>query len=159
MAEEVDASSFGALEQRVAGLERAVTTLADEIRGHSQIPWGAVSVGLIILGLVMSFAIWGFNAYIGGTQQSIMLVQQSAGERMDRFEAALMKMQDGIVPRGEHQGKWETQANETANIQRQIDQMREELGSSFSLNDALQSISERIARLEELRLQQTVPRQ
>jgi Flp pilus assembly protein TadB len=158
MAEEVDASSFGALEQRVAGLERAVTTLADEIRGRSQIPWGAVSACLVALGLVMAFAVWGFNAYIGGTQQSILLVQQATSERMDRFEAALMKVQDGIVPRGEHEGKWVTQANETANVQRQIDQMREELGSSFSLNDALQSISERIARLEELRLQQTVPR-
>lgn len=157
MAEEVDASNFGALEQRVAGLERAVTTLADEIRGRSQIPWGAVSVGLLILGLVMSFAIWGFNAYIGGTQQSIMLVQQSAGERMDRFEAALMKMQDGIVPRGEHQERWRSLEGADLNLQRQVDSIRSDLGSSFSLNDALTSMSERIARLEQLRLVQTVP--
>lgn len=157
MAEEIDASNFGALEQRVAGLERAVTTLAEEIRGRSQIPWGAVSACLVALGLVMAFAVWGFNAYIGGTQQSIMLVQQASSERMDRFEAALTKVQDGIVPRGEHQGKWETQANEIANVQRQIDQMRSEFGSSYSLNDALKAIQGRLERLEQLRLIQTVP--
>jgi hypothetical protein len=158
MAEEVDASNFGALEQRVAGLERAVTTLADEIRGRSQIPWGAVSACLVALGLVMAFAVWGFNAYIGGTQQSILLVQQATSERMDRFEAALMKVQDGVVPRGEHEERWRSLESGDINLQRQIEQIRAELGSSFSLNDALQSISERIARLEELRLQQTVPK-
>lgn len=153
----VDASSFGALEQRVAGLERAVTTLADEIRGRSQIPWGAVSACLVALGLIMAFAVWGFNAYIGGTQQSIILVQQTASDRMDRFEAAVMKIQDGIVPRGEHQERWRSLENADLNLQRQVDAIRAEFGSSYSLNDAIQSIQARLERLEQLRLIQTVP--
>lgn len=157
MAEEIDASNFGALEQRVAGLERAVTTLAEEIRGRSQIPWGAVSACLVALGFVMAFAVWGFNAYIGGTQQSIMLVQQASTERMDRFEAALMKIHDGVVPRGEHQERWRSLENADNSLQRQLDSFRAEFGSSYSLNDALQSIQARLERLEQLRLIQTVP--
>lgn len=177
--------NVGALEERVTGLERGVAAigasvdrLANEVRDRQKFPWGAASFALGVLGLLGAVVVFGFMAYIGAIQGSQDRLQAqlstwidnsvsrseleerraATATRFDRLEDAVLRLTDGIVTRGEHESKWDAETASASNLQRQIDQIRTDLGSSFSLNDALKDISDRIARLEELRLQMSVGR-
>lgn len=157
-----DTTNYGALEERVTGLERAVThistsidTLGKEFRERQRFPWaaiwGGVSVLLVVVGMFGAIVIWGFNSYLGGIN-----------ENFNRFHADFVKLADSVVPRGEHEGHWQAQITADATLQRQIDEMRANFGATYSLGDAIRDISERLDRLEQLRLDQSVgaePRQ
>jgi hypothetical protein len=144
---------FGALEERVAGLERgqvqvvaALDSLAREVRERSKFPWpaiwGGISVLLVLVSMMGAIVIWGFNSYLGGIQGTF-----------DRMQAQVEKVDDSIVPRGEHQERWRALEAADTVTQREIDAIRSDLGASFTLNDTLKTLVERIERLEALRLQ------
>lgn len=148
----------------------SLDNLAKEVRERQRFPWGAASFALGVVALLAAVITFGFMAYIGeirggqdNLQNQVTALSQSAlprsiaDERQAQTERRLLTIESGIVTRGEHQSQWNNQQQATADIQRQIDQLRGEVGSSYSLNDALSTIEERLERLEQLRLQQTVP--
>jgi hypothetical protein len=149
-------SNIGALEERVTGLERAVThistsidALGKEFRERQRFPWAAIwgglSVLLVVIGMFGAIVIWGFNSYLGGIN-----------ENFSRFHSDYVKLADSVVPRGEHESKWGTQAAVDAGIQRQMDELRAAFGATYSLGDAIKDLGARLDRLEQLRLQQSV---
>lgn len=148
-------SNLGALEERVTGLERAVShisasidALGKEFRERQRFPWaaiwGGVSVLLVVIGMFGAIVIWGFNSYLGGINSNF-----------DRFHADFVKLSDGVVPRGEHESTWQTQAAIDTNLQRQLDELRTAFGATYSLGDAIRDISNRLERLEQIRLDQS----
>ncbi len=178
--------NFGALEERVSGLEHGMSDvrasidgLAREVRDRQKFPWpaiwGGVSVLLVVVSMFGAVVIFGFMAYINGntSQQDRLQAQLSAfiqnsvsrteleerrtasDSRMALLEAQVLRISEGIVPRGEHEGHWDREAVNATNLQRQIDQMRDDFGSSFSLNDTLKALMERVDRLEQIRLEQS----
>lgn len=182
---ETNGYNVAALDERVTGLERSVATiaqsldgLAKEIRERQRFPWAVVlsgvSVMLFIFSMLGGIVLWSFNGYLSGNSdaldrlQSQMLIsvprteyeerKLATDERTDRIESELQRLSDSIVPRGEHAGHWQAQATDTANLQRQIDEVRSVFGSTYSLGDAIATLQERIDRLEQLRLQQSVDR-
>jgi len=147
--------NFGALEERVTGLEKgmaqiaaSVDALAHDVRERQRFPWaaifGGVSVLLVMIGMIGGVVVWSFNGYLA-----------TVNEAMNRQQAQLQSIVQSIVPRGEHEGHWNNEAAAEANLQRQIDQMRAEFGSTYSLNDTLKTIVQRVERLEQLRLDQS----
>lgn len=74
------------------------------------------------------------------------------GIRLDaeilRLTADSEKQRDGLVTRGEHTQKWAADAATFANLQRQIDDTRKELGGTWSMRDALVQLQTRIDRME-----------
>lgn len=178
--------NFGALEERVSGLEHGLSDvrvsidgLAREVRDRQKFPWpaiwGGVSVLLVVVSMFGAVVIFGFMAYINGntagqdrlqTQLAAFIANSvsrpelderraASDARMDALEAQVLRITEGIVPRGEHEGHWQNQAASAENLQRQIDQMRNDFGSSFSLNDTLKALMERVDRLEQIRLEQS----
>lgn len=154
-----DTTNYGALEERVTGLERAVTQISTSIEGlgkefreRQRFPWaaiwGGVSVLLVVVGMFGAIVIWGFNSYLAGNN-----------ENFERFHADFVKLSDSVVPRGEHESTWRTQAAVDANLQRQLDELRAAFGATYSLGDAIHDLGARIERLEQIRLQQSVQNQ
>jgi hypothetical protein len=149
-------SNLGAIEERVTGLERAVThistsidALGKEFRERQRFPWAVVLSGIGVLLLIASMfggiVVWSFNSYLTGIN-----------ETFDRFHLEFTKLSDSVVPRGEHQGHWEAQVTADAYLQRQLDELDAKFGSAYSLSDAMSQIQDRLSRLEQLRLQQSV---
>jgi hypothetical protein len=149
------AYNFGALEERVSGLEHGISDvrasidgLAREVRDRQKFPWpaiwGGMSVLLVIIGMFGAIVVWGFNSYLTSLQSTLSGLQTQ-----------VVAIDQGIVPRGEHQERWRAQEASVANVQREVDQMRNDFGSSFSLNDTLKALMERVDRLEQIRLEQS----
>jgi predicted Abi (CAAX) family protease len=175
-----ESASSAALEERVSGLERLVASVANsvdrlaiEVRDRQKFPWGAATFALGVIALLAAVVTFGFMAYIGaiaGSQDRLQAQlsswidnsvsrseleerRESTSSRMERIETDIDQIDSGIVPRGEHEEHWRSQAEQVANLQRQIDVIRSEFGSSYSLNDAMTSLQDRLDRLESLRLQ------
>lgn len=166
---------------QIAPIVPAVEALARKLDERSRFPWGVVFGGLSVLitsaGIGMGIVIWAFSAYISGqydalnrlngeietldtnsvTRHELEERREATNQRITRLEADVSEIEDGIVPRGEHEEHWRSQEQRVVELQRQIDQIRTDLGSSYSLNDALTTLQERIDRLEQLRLSASTP--
>lgn len=75
-------------------------------------------------------------------------IQKLTDERSARNTAMIEQTRDRVVPRGEHERVWAQAEQQTANLQRQIDDQKRAFGDTFSLRDALQSMQRRIDMLE-----------
>lgn len=175
----VHSSDFGALETRVSvlsdevhGIRQSIVSLHSKIDQQRAIPWGAVTTGLGALGLLGAVVIWAFTAYISQIQTAILTTDQRitsltslivpraeledrrivSNQRLERIEASLDRLADSAVPRGELEERWRAQDAQVLNVQRQVDQVRNDFGSSYSLKDALSGIEGRLDRLESIRL-------
>ncbi len=171
--------SLGALEERVTGLERGQTAiiqsldaLAKEVRERQRIPWGGLSFGVAVVGILGAVVAFGVMAYINVITEAQNRLQTQINtvttetvprseldarreqnrDNLDRMEAAIMKLTDAIVPRGEHAEHWRAQETADVNLQRQIDELRQQFGSAYSLSNALQDIQDRLTRLEQREL-------
>jgi hypothetical protein len=58
------------------------------------------------------------------------------------------KSHAAILPRGEHEEKWRTNAVSQSDLQRQIDEVRKAFGDTYSPKDALRFMQERLDRIE-----------
>lgn len=65
-----------------------------------------------------------------------------------RIEAALLRSDAGIVTRKEHEGVWGSFNKDITNLQRQMDDMRKEVGSSYTLGDKIKELQR---QLDEIR--------
>lgn len=61
-----------------------------------------------------------------------------------RIDARLLHLEDGIVTRGEHREKWASIDAANTSVQRQIDEMRKELGSSYTLGDKIKELQRQL---------------
>lgn len=60
------------------------------------------------------------------------------------LEADLNKLRESQVTRGEHMQKWASDEAVISNMQRQIDDLKKELGSSFSLGDKIKELQTQV---------------
>lgn len=176
MTESAPNGTYAALEQRVSGIENqigalagSIDSLARDVRDGRKFPWGAAATVIAATGLLGAIITFGFSAYIGqinanqtGLQGQISALTQNTmpvgqlNERYDQTERRLSTIEGGLVTRGEHESQWQNQDASVADLQRQIDLIRTDLGSSYSLNDALSALQSRLDRLESLRLDATI---
>ena len=147
--------NVGALEERVSGLERSLAHivssldgLAKDVRERQRFPWpavwGGVSVLLVVIGMFGALVMYGIAANFDRDRSNI-----------DRIETAILALTSATVPRGEHERQWLNEAQQRDDLQRQIDQLNDTFGASFSLNDTLKALMDRVDRLEQIRLDQS----
>lgn len=167
----VSASEVAALTQRVTGVEAAVESIRKDIHGlvskfdeRSKMPWGTLLAGLTLFWMVITSFVtigggvvaWGLtqqNANIVKTldefkatyENNRILSRQDYDARFARVDATLMTS----VPRGEHEQIWAADAQRFLELQRQIDETKTALGSTYSLRDYIGRLTERIDTLEE----------
>lgn len=175
------AENGGAVGARVTALERQYTAISSKLDALTEkmdarraVPWGAIGTGVAMLAFLGGIVIWAFSAYI----LQIQVAQQSADRRIeqlamvtvpraelddrrivsnartDRIEADILRIQEGIVPRGEHSERWRSTDAEIAGVQRQLDQLRADFGGTYSLKDALRDLQQRLERIENKEISQ-----
>lgn len=131
----------GALGARVDNLESSVAAIRSDIASLSQLvvasqktPWGTLisAAGVIVI------------VTTGFSQLSLQPIRDATARNTDDIK----QINANIVPRGEHQGHWDITAGQIVNLQKQIDQQRNDFGSTYSLRDALADMQKRLDKLE-----------
>lgn len=132
----------GALGARVDNLERSVADIVSsvaEIRNlvlaSQKTPWSTLisAAGVIVV------------VTTGFSQLSLQPVYQATS----RNQADIIAINASVVSRGELQGHWDIDAASITGLQKQIDQQREDFGSTYSLRDALGDLKGRLEKLED----------
>lgn len=75
---------------------------------------------------------------------------KSLEEKSTLATAKIKELDDKVVPRGEHTEKWKANDQAFVNIQKQIDDIRKDVGSTYSLGDKIKEMQEQINRLLQL---------
>jgi hypothetical protein len=163
---------LGAMEQRLFSVESdirdlatAVNGLASEIRARSSTQWGLILSAL-------SFALL-FTTTIGYLAYAPVKQKQEDHDRMfamiadkivprsehserwrilerdlDKLDARVDVNFKSIVPRGEHEEKWRTYEIRHQDLEQKIASIRNELGGTYNLRDALKDLQARLDRIE-----------
>ncbi len=101
----------------------------------------AISLLITLVVRYTSLTAWPINANLNE-------MKSDAKEYRKAAASELKELRNMIVPRGEHEQRWANQATQTANLQRQIDDMAKAYGSTYSLRDAIGDMGKRLHRLE-----------
>lgn len=129
------------LDARIDGLEASMRDMRAEIRALAttvatgqKTPWSTIisMAGFMFVVLV---------AFSNMSMEGLRVIQT-------RNTADISKLTENIVTRGEHVQHWANTDAAITNEQRQIDQIRQEQGGTFSLRDAIQQINSRLDKLE-----------
>lgn len=73
-------------------------------------------------------------------------------EDRSRMEGAIKDIRDGLVPRAEHERVWRNTDQQLAQIQKQIDELKQGQASTYSARDVILDMRERLDRVERARL-------
>lgn len=145
------ATNGGALGARVDNLEQSVTAIRNDIAGLSQLvvasqktPWGTLisAAGFIVLVLTAFGGI-----FASGMEGQIADNKMAIRDNRDDVKAVVQAM----VPRGEHDEHWKKTDADILNLQKQIDQIRSDFGSAYSLKDALSHMQSELDKLKDER--------
>jgi len=68
------------------------------------------------------------------------------------LETQAREAQAAVVPRGEHQERWRSQDLALQSVQRQIDDLKQALGSIYGARDVIIDLRERLDRVERARM-------
>lgn len=136
-------SEPSAFDARLDGLESSMRDMREEMRSLARAvaagqktPWGTIisMAGFMFVVLV---------AFSNMSLDGIKVVQS-------RNSSDIAKLNDNIVSRGEHAQHWAKTDSDIANEQRQIDEMRQSFGNTYSLRDQIQHMGDRLDRLDRL---------
>lgn len=176
----VSASEVAALTQRVTGVEAAVESIRKDIHGlvskfdeRTRTPWGTLLAGAGLLFTVMSTFVtmlvaavaWGLLSQNANMVKSLdefkaanvgdrILFRQDIDTRFARVDGILARS----VPREEHEQIWAADAQRFLELQRQLDETKAALGSTYSLRDYIARLTQRLDTLEERALSRTETR-
>lgn len=157
-----------------------IATLSNELRGNSKtqwpVIWSAIGVSFTVLGGI------GWMAYapireaqaqmkmeirdvasdaagaITGLAEKVVMQKEMewrtarAAEDRQRTEAAIKDLRADQVPRMEHQRVWMGYDNQIANLQRQLDEFKQQQGSVYGTRDLLLDLRQRLDRIERERI-------
>ncbi|MFC3695524.1 hypothetical protein ACFOWB_25140 [Chenggangzhangella methanolivorans] len=65
------------------------------------------------------------------------------------LEARIRKDSKAIVPRGEHEEHWRSQNAQIINLQRQVDEVKAQAGSTYGVRDVIQRLEKQVEDLRE----------
>lgn len=179
----VSASEVAALKVEVDGIRRDVSglttqisALAAAINERSKTPWAIIISGagtsLLGISLVGGLIAWGLSVQTSGIVAQSDAKLSALEDKIDTFKETyeanrVISRQDQdarwarndallarSVPREEHEKIWDAQTRTDADQQRQIEEVKTAAGSTYSLRDYIQRLTERIDTLEQRSLYQ-----
>lgn len=188
---------FGALEQRVYGLERSIEDLGKKIDARSSTQWPAVMALLSFIGLAgvvvylpisqaqaysnqaiaavaadvdkIAATLAGVNANLSDDIDEVAAEFRTAladlpekfvprselkerldmnDKHMEQMTASLLRLQENVFPREVHVQRWEAIAAENDHVRGEVANVREAVQSISPASNTLESIIQRIERLE-----------
>ncbi len=158
----------------------SIATLSNELRGNSKtqwpVIWSAIGVCFTVLGGIgwMAYApvreaqaqlkveIRDVSADASSaistlanqivTQKELEWRTARAAEDRQRTENSIKDIRADQVPRAEHQRVWMGYDNQIANLQRQVDEFKQQQGSVYGTRDLLLDLRQRLDRIERERI-------
>lgn len=123
------------IESAIKGIESSIGELRTLVVASQKTPWSTLisAAGVIII------------VTTGFSQLSLQPIRDLAS----RNATDIATLNGSIVTRGEHEERWKAQDQALANQQRQIDQIRQDFGSAYSLKDALVHMQTDIDKLKD----------
>ena len=157
-----------------------IATLSNELRGNSKtqwpVIWSAIGVSFAVLGGIgtmayypvresqaqlkteirdvatdASSAISSLAAQIV-TQKELDWRTQRAAEDRQRTETAIKDLRSDQVPRQEHERVWSGYDNKISDVQRQVDELKQQQAGVYGARDVLLDLRQRLDRIERDRL-------
>lgn len=161
-------------------INSSISTLSNELRNNSKtqwpVIWAAAGVCFTVLATGGAFfynslskgqdrldAAIVKNAEISQQALAILVDKMVTQKELDtrtargvedrtRTEAAIRDIRDNLVPRAEHERVWQNYTATDANLQRQIEELKQAAGSVYGQRDIILDLRERLDRIERQRL-------
>ncbi|WP_281978783.1 hypothetical protein [Pseudorhizobium flavum] len=161
-------------------LNSSINALSNELRSNSKtqwpVIWSAIGVSFAVLGGIGTMAYYPIReaqaqlkmeirdlstdasgaitalAEKAVTQKELEWRTARAAEDRQRTEASMRELRGEQVPRQEHERIWAGYDERVANIQRQIDEVKQAQGSVYGQRDIILDLRERLDRIERQRL-------
>ncbi|WP_284775877.1 hypothetical protein [Agrobacterium sp. lyk4-40-TYG-31] len=162
-------AGFKAMESGMASIANemrsSVSALSTNLSERNKPQWQAIGVAITFCTVLGGLAYWPIQSSTTDlkaaivnlsdkivTRQEMEWRQARGAEDRTRMEAALKEVRDAQVPRAELERVWQSQDQTTAQLQKQIDELKSNSASVYTPRDVLLDNRERIDRLERQRL-------
>ncbi|MGF9694685.1 hypothetical protein AAIH46_17835 [Rhizobium sp. 0TCS1.26] len=149
----------------------SLTTLSNELRSNSKtqwpVIWTAAGVSFTVLAALGAFVYGTLSTRQDRTDTSItglvdkMVTQKEmewrtarGAEDRSRMEGGIKEVRDAQVPREELDRVWSNYDQRFQDLQRQVDEQKQQAGSVYGARDVILDTRERLDRLERQRLSQ-----
>lgn len=146
-------------------MRTSISALSSNLSERNKPQWQAIGVAITFCTVIGGLAYWPINASTARlesavstlsdkivTRQEMEYRQQRGSEDRTRLEASIKDVRDAQVPRAELERVWQSQDQATAQLQKQIDELKSNSASVYTPRDVLLDNRERIDRLERQRL-------
>lgn len=156
------------ISQLTSETRSAIAGLSSQISDRNKPQWQALSVILAAAVAIGGLAYWPVreataDLKVNLQRQSEQMVTRTemewrtarSAEDRQRTELSLRLLQDDLVPRGEHTRVWQNYDQRFVEVQRQLDELKQQAGSVYSARDVILDLRERLDRLERLRQSQS----
>lgn len=169
-------SGFKQMETALSGLanetRNSISALSTTIAERNKPQWQALGVALTFCTLLGGLAYWPINTATTDLKSAVSSISEKmvTREEMDwrqargtedraRMEASIKALQDGLVPRKEHERVWlsydaqlaadrEARTAANQNLQRQIDEIKQTQSGFFGQRDLNMQVLDRLERIE-----------
>lgn len=146
-------------------IEGSLKGLSDQLSGNSRtqwpVIWSAIGVSFAVLAAVGALA---YKPVLSNQERLetalVRLAETSVSQKemewrtargqedRSRTDKAIVDIRADQVPRAEHERVWSGYDQRLADLQRQIDEAKNALGSTYSLRDYIQRMTDRLDKLE-----------
>ena len=146
-------------------MRTSISALSSNLSERNKPQWQAIGVAITFCTVIGGLAYWPINASTARlenavatlsdkivTRQEMEYRQQRGAEDRTRLETSIKDVRDAQVPRAELERVWQSQDQATAQLQKQIDELKANSASVYTPRDVLLDNRERIDRLERQRL-------
>lgn len=146
-------------------MRTSISALSSNLSERNKPQWQAIGVAITFCTVIGGLAYWPINASTARlenavatlsdkivTRQEMEYRQQRVAEDRTRLETSIKDVRDAQVPRAELERVWQSQDQATAQLQKQIDELKANSASVYTPRDVLLDNRERIDRLERQRL-------
>lgn len=169
-------SGFKQMETALSGLanetRNSISALSTTIAERNKPQWQALGVALTFCTLLGGLAYWPINTATTDLKSAVSSISEKmvTREEMDwrqargtedraRMEASIKSLQEGLVPRKEHERVWlsydaqlaadrEARVAANQNLQRQIDEIKQTQSGFFGQRDLNMQVLDRLERIE-----------
>lgn len=168
------------MKQGFSEIASQIRGLVDDIRGGSKTQWpiiiGFCSVSITILGGLGFLALQPIKDSISQIREDAKTLSSSSSasfativdkmvtqkemewrttrgqEDRARMEGSIADIREGLVPRAEHERVWQNGEQRDADLQRQIDELKQAQGSVYGARDVIMDLRQRLDRVERERI-------
>ncbi|MGV1801584.1 hypothetical protein GN325_20485 [Agrobacterium vitis] len=161
-------SGFKQMESAVSALanemRNSVSSLSTNISERNKPQWQALGVALTFCTLIGGLAYWPIQSSTTDLKAAVLSISERmvtqkemewrakrSEEDRQRSEGSIKDIRDNLVPRAEHERVWKNGEDRVADLQRQVDELKQAQGNVYGARDFLLDLRERLDRVERQR--------